>query len=219
MTNSKTHGKFTADMLRDASRPHLTNMLFDEELLNNVIVNVRTLVREHISISNESISTVQGSGKKAAFSAIQQAALSYLQYHLNSETAYTCPDGHVIPLGCDVSADALMSLLADHVFTPKNRDYGDAFAEFGVVGIIIRLNDKARRISSLAPMPERQLQVTSSGAILSTAGVGGSMNPKALSVKSENIVDTVVDIANYAGMALMLLVAADRPQVSPALNP
>jgi len=69
---------------------------------------------------------------------------------------------------------------AFELFRAKNADYGDAFADFGVVGILVRLNDKLRRI----------LSITESGQML---------------VKCETIQDTYMDMNNYSAMALMLL--------------
>ena len=31
------------------------------------------------------------------------------------------------------------------LFKRKNKDYGDAFADFGLLGILVRLNDKIKR--------------------------------------------------------------------------
>ena len=66
------------------------------------------------------------------------------------------------------------------IFTRKNADYGDAFAEFGVIGVLMRIEDKIKRA----------LSITRSGVNL---------------VSDENIRDTMLDLHNYAAMALMLL--------------
>ncbi len=73
-----------------------------------------------------------------------------------------------------------VQLEALELFTRKNADYGDAFADYGPVGVIVRMGDKIRRLST----------VTSSGINL---------------VNSENIRDTLVDLHNYAAMAVMLI--------------
>jgi len=66
------------------------------------------------------------------------------------------------------------------LFTKKNIDYGDAFAKFGVVGVLMRIEDKI----------QRALSITKNNITL---------------VDDENIQDTLIDLHNYAGMALMLL--------------
>lgn len=66
------------------------------------------------------------------------------------------------------------------VFTKKNTDYGDAFAEFGVIGVLMRIEDKIKR----------SLSITKNGVNL---------------VNDEGIRDTLLDLHNYAAMALMLL--------------
>ena len=66
------------------------------------------------------------------------------------------------------------------LFTKKNTDYGDAFAEFGVIGVLMRIEDKIKR----------SLSITKNGVNL---------------VNDEGIRDTLLDLHNYAAMALMLL--------------
>jgi len=73
-----------------------------------------------------------------------------------------------------------VQLEALELFARKNADYGDAFADYGPVGVIVRMGDKIRRLST----------VTNSGINL---------------VNSENIRDTLVDLHNYAAMAVMLI--------------
>lgn len=69
---------------------------------------------------------------------------------------------------------------AFETFVRKNKDYGDAFATYGPVGVIVRIGDKISRLTS----------VTSSGVNL---------------VKDETIRDTLMDLHNYSAMAVMLM--------------
>jgi hypothetical protein len=66
------------------------------------------------------------------------------------------------------------------LFMKKNRDYGDSFARYGPVGVLVRLGDKVNRLSS----------VTKRGVTL---------------VSTESMRDTLIDMQNYAAMAIMLL--------------
>ena len=66
------------------------------------------------------------------------------------------------------------------LFTRKNSDYGDAFAKFGVIGVLMRIEDKI----------QRSLSITKNGVNL---------------INDEGIKDTLLDLHNYAAMALMLL--------------
>jgi len=66
------------------------------------------------------------------------------------------------------------------LFTRKNTDYGDAFAEFGVIGVLMRIEDKLKR----------SVSITKNGVNL---------------VSDEKIRDTLIDLHNYAAMALMLI--------------
>jgi hypothetical protein len=65
------------------------------------------------------------------------------------------------------------------LFTRKNKDYGDAFAKFGLVGVLMRIEDKI----------QRALSITKNGVVL---------------VDDEGLRDTLLDLHNYAAMALML---------------
>ena len=66
------------------------------------------------------------------------------------------------------------------LFEKKNADYGDAFATFGVIGVLMRIEDKL----------QRALNITTTQIHL---------------VEDENIKDTLLDLHNYAAMALILL--------------
>ena len=63
------------------------------------------------------------------------------------------------------------------LFAKKNADYGDAFAKYGV---LMRIEDKL----------QRSMSITKNGVNL---------------VNDEGIRDTLIDLHNYAAMALMLL--------------
>ena len=69
---------------------------------------------------------------------------------------------------------------AFELFKKKNEDYGDAFATFGPVGVIVRMGDKINRLTS----------VTNNGVNL---------------VDNESLRDTLIDLHNYSAMAIMLL--------------
>ena len=69
---------------------------------------------------------------------------------------------------------------ARELFNRKNHDYGDAFAEYDVVGVLVRLGDKVKRCQS----------ISKSGIQL---------------VDGEKLRDTLIDMHNYAAMAIMLL--------------
>lgn len=66
------------------------------------------------------------------------------------------------------------------LFTRKNRDYGDAFADYGVVGVLVRMGDKIRRLQN----------ISNTGVTL---------------VQDESLRDTLIDLHNYAAMAVLLI--------------
>ena len=69
---------------------------------------------------------------------------------------------------------------ARELFAKKNADYGDAFAKFGVIGVLMRIEDKI----------QRSMSITKNGVTL---------------VDNECIRDTLIDLHNYAAMGIMLL--------------
>ena len=75
---------------------------------------------------------------------------------------------------------------ANELFSRKNADYGDAFAAYGTIGILVRLGDKIQRLQS----------ITSKGINL---------------VDDENLRDTLIDLHNYAAMGIMLLDETKEP--------
>ena len=66
------------------------------------------------------------------------------------------------------------------LFKKKNQDYGDAFANYGPIGVLVRLGDKISRLQSIT-----KSQITL--------------------INSESLRDTLIDLHNYSAMAIMLL--------------
>lgn len=66
------------------------------------------------------------------------------------------------------------------LFKKKNKDYGDAFAEYGTIGVMMRMKDKLSRYMSIT-------------------------NSKIQLVNDESLRDTLIDLHNYSAMAIMLL--------------
>lgn len=66
------------------------------------------------------------------------------------------------------------------LFRRKNADYGDAFATYGPIGVLVRMGDKIQRCQS----------ITTRGINL---------------IEDEKLRDTLMDLHNYAAMAIMLI--------------
>jgi hypothetical protein len=66
------------------------------------------------------------------------------------------------------------------LFKKKNIDYGDAFTQYGVIGVLMRIEDKLKR----------SMSITKNGVNL---------------INDEGIRDTLIDLHNYSAMAIMLL--------------
>jgi hypothetical protein len=74
----------------------------------------------------------------------------------------------------------MIQVEAYEVFKKKNADYGDSFASHGPTGVLVRIADKLARHQS----------VSAKGVAL---------------VNTEGLRDTLLDLHNYAAMAIMLL--------------
>ena len=85
-----------------------------------------------------------------------------------------------------------VQLEARCLFEKKNKDYGDAFANYGPIGVLVRMGDKIQRLQSI------------------------TKNKVAL-VKDEKIRDTLIDLHNYSAMAIMLL--DEEPVQEPVQDP
>ena len=66
------------------------------------------------------------------------------------------------------------------LFKKKNADYGDAFANYGAIGVLVRMGDKIQRLQNVT---EKTISL----------------------VDDEKIRDTLIDLHNYSAMAIMLL--------------
>lgn len=66
------------------------------------------------------------------------------------------------------------------LFKKKNDEYGDTVATYGTVGVIVRIGDKITRLTSISPQ-------------------------KVLLVNNKDMRDTLIDLHNYAAIAIMLL--------------
>ena len=79
------------------------------------------------------------------------------------------------------------------LFKRKNQDYGDAFAKYGVVGVLVRMGDKIARLQSIS---------TKSVSLVDT----------------ESLRDTLIDLHNYSAMAIMLLDEDDMKKMRQQLD-
>tara|TARA_Y100000389_G_scaffold205088_1_gene262960 strand:- start:12278 stop:12541 length:264 start_codon:yes stop_codon:yes gene_type:complete len=69
---------------------------------------------------------------------------------------------------------------ANELFSKKNADYGDAFADYGAIGVLVRIGDKIKRLQN----------IDKKGITL---------------INDETLRDTLIDLHNYAAMAIMLI--------------
>ena len=73
-----------------------------------------------------------------------------------------------------------IQLEALELFKKKNADYGDAFSEYGTIGVLVRLGDKIKRLQSIS---SKEIRL----------------------VNDESMRDTLIDLHNYSAMAIMCM--------------
>ena len=78
------------------------------------------------------------------------------------------------------------------LFIKKNADYGNSYKQYGLIGVLVRLQDKINRA----------LNITKNG----------------IQVKDESLRDTLIDLHNYAAMALMESDTEPSVSVNMSLN-
>lgn len=76
------------------------------------------------------------------------------------------------------------------MFVKKNTDYGDAFATYGPVGVLVRIGDKLGRMR----------HVSKTEIVL---------------VQDESLRDTLMDLHNYSALALMAMEDYDEKRFEP----
>jgi len=95
------------------------------------------------------------------------------------------------------NTDASMSLqesyrelqtTSKNIFIKKNNDYGDAFATYGLVGVLVRMGDKVHRLETLQHTHRL--------------------------VDTESIQDTLIDLYNYTVLAMMLLIETSMDKLN-----
>ena len=101
--------------------------------------------------------------------------------------------------GKDPALSPLVRMSADDVrrvqdeglalFRRKNADYGNAYKHYGAVGVIVRMGDKIQRMASIT---SREVRL----------------------VNDESLRDTLLDLHNYAAMAIALLDDERRPSIA-----
>jgi hypothetical protein len=66
------------------------------------------------------------------------------------------------------------------IFCRKNKDYGQAYVDYGIIGIATRMGDKLKRLMTIT---DNKIEL----------------------VPDEKLRDTLLDFHNYSAMAVMLL--------------
>lgn len=92
----------------------------------------------------------------------------------NMEHSYNTIENNYLTLFKEVQNEGF------ELFKKKNQDYGNAFAVYGPVGVLVRMGDKISRLQS----------ISNKGITL---------------VNNETLRDTLIDLHNYSAMAIMLL--------------
>tara|TARA_B100001175_G_C19451430_1_gene611541 strand:- start:646 stop:1149 length:504 start_codon:yes stop_codon:yes gene_type:complete len=118
-----------------------------------------SLIRDNVIINNNSIVLNNVDEIKSNLYVLLSCILRYSEVVLSKTHEYTY-------------------IKCRNLFEQKNSDYGDAFIDYKSIGILMRLNDKIRRLESLLQKKNANF---------------------------ESIEDTILDSFNYVILALILL--------------
>jgi len=125
----------------------------------NAFIKYGSLIRNNVIINNNSIVLNNIDEIKSNLYVLLSCILKYSEVVFGKTHEYTY-------INCR------------NLFEKKNSDYGDAFVDYKSIGILMRLNDKIRRLESLT---------------------------QKTNVNFESIEDTILDSFNYVILALILL--------------
>lgn len=172
----------------------LKNGTAPTELL--IIKQIADKIKKHIFVSNTRIDLIDGEGDgdgdgegeghgdgddtknesmRSVFMDVYNisAIMAYMFIYSNFEGYHEDSHHSYVEFYKTMQRDAI------ELFTKKNADYGDAFATYGLIGVIVRIGDKLNR--------------------LLTISVSGTQ------IDDETLADTLIDLHNYSAMAIMLL--------------
>ncbi len=135
-----------------------SNNLETTEQCISTFINIGNVMRTYINIDNYIIELLTEDNIKNCLNILLSCIIKYnlLKYNKSLDETY---------------------LICRNLFEKKNNDYGDAFIDYKIIGILMRLNDKIRRLESL--------------------------HKKSI-VNFESIDDTILDSFNYVILALIL---------------
>ena len=152
--------------------PDNVNNIKINKHLNDFIILGQT-IKNFIIVENDSIKILNINMLEELLYNLHNASL-FLYTALINNCFVDCDKSKIIILFNKTRNDAF------NLFKRKNSDYGDAFAIYGIIGIVVRLGDKFERLSCLS-------------------------NKKFECCIDESINDTIIDIYNYTTMAVMLI--------------
>lgn len=137
-----------------------SNKLETTEQCISTFINIGNIMRTYINIDNYIIELLIEDNIKNCLNILLSCIIKYnlLKYNKSLDETY---------------------LTCRNLFEKKNNDYGDAFIDYKIIGILMRLNDKIRRLESLH---------------------------KKNIVNFESLDDTILDSFNYVILALILFI-------------
>ena len=162
---------------------HVVNNIFDNS--GKVTENGENSVKQEIMYEINEMWTETGKTQKKTTSSLEFDQVHGLYSILATMQVYASVGYIVYTHSGDLTTENPIILLDSfrvkgcELFSRKNADYGDAFANYGIVGVMVRMGDKIARINSLTKNKQQ--------------------------VGDESIADTFIDLYNYCIMALMLI--------------
>jgi len=152
----------------------------------NIIIELGMRLQESLIVTNQFVTMNSTHDVKQLLFDIH--GVTILVYGvLDKFTKYDNPSEYIW-INSQVITELIQEVHSEtlEIFKKKNADYGDAFASYGAIGVIVRIGDKIMRIKTLSANKTKLEQID--GMVI-----------------DESIKDTMYDLINYAAMALMLM--------------
>lgn len=150
------------NILKKIKESELKEGLLEEITMNSYMLELETLQKDYLS-------KIENTERNIEISSPSEINKNMIRMNKISKKILSI----ILKIDCKDIEDNNKKL-----FEQKNKDYGSSYKDFGLIGIIVRLNDKINRL--------KRLTIS-----------------KDINIVDEKIEDTINDLYNYTILALM----------------
>lgn len=150
------------NILKKIKESELKEGLLEEITMNSYMLELETLQKDYLS-------KIENTERNIEISSLSEINKNMIRMNKISKKILSI----ILKIDCKDIEDNNKKL-----FEQKNKDYGSSYKDFGLIGIIVRLNDKINRL--------KRLTIS-----------------KDINIVDEKIEDTINDLYNYTILALM----------------